>query len=113
MDWGLLVRWIWWSRKGLCPTRLTVGDGKSPRRTKRSLWVVITGTGYATGTGRKLRLEETKSLFYGRLLLALTKDLGDGTGVFLIGAGHAEGAVAGGVDDLGVIKAEAVGDGGV
>jgi len=43
----------------------------------------------------------------------LAEDLDDRTSVFLIGAGHAEGAVAGGVDDLGVIKAEAVGDGGV
>ena len=43
----------------------------------------------------------------------LPKDLDDRASVFLIGAGHAEGAVAGGVDDLGVIKAEAVGDGGV
>mgnify|MGYP001306951339 CR=1 len=43
----------------------------------------------------------------------LAEDLDDRTSVFLIGAGHAEGAVAGGVDDFGVIEAEAVGDGGI
>ncbi len=43
----------------------------------------------------------------------LPKDLGDWAGIFLVGAGHAEGAVAGGLDNFGMIKAETVGDGGI
>lgn len=43
----------------------------------------------------------------------LPKDPGDRTGVFLVGAGHAEGAIARRLDDFLVIDAEAVGNGGI
>ncbi len=47
------------------------------------------------------------------MIEGLTENPGDRAGVFLVGAGHAEGALARRVDDFGVIDTEAVGDGGI